>query len=125
MPSAVFIQPPLATVGLTEEEALERVAGPVDVYVSKFRAMKSTITGGKVKTLIKMLVEADTDRVLPPLCRPRPAPPPPPPPPPSPPLSSRALTPRISTRQWPRAGVLSGVSRLFQCGRRCRQIEVP
>jgi len=62
--SAVFIQPPLATVGMTEEEAKEQVKGDVDVYVSKFRAMKSTITGSKAKTLIKLLVEVETDKVI-------------------------------------------------------------
>ena len=61
--SAVFIQPPLATVGMTEEEARERISGDIDVYVSKFRAMKNTITGGTIKTLIKMLVEVSTDKV--------------------------------------------------------------
>ena len=59
----MFIQPPVATVGLTEEQAREKIAGDVDVYVSKFRAMKSTITGGKFKTLIKLLVEVSTDKV--------------------------------------------------------------
>lgn len=63
VPSAVFIQPPLGTVGLTEEQAREQVAGDVDVYVSKFRPMKNTITGREEKTLIKIIVEAETDKV--------------------------------------------------------------
>lgn len=63
VPSVVFIQPPLGTVGLTEEQAREQVAGDVDVYVSKFRPMKNTITGREEKTLIKIIVEAATDKV--------------------------------------------------------------
>lgn len=62
--SAVFIQPPLAKVGLTEEEAREQVAGDIDVYVSKFRPMKNTITGLEAKTLVKVLVQADTDKIV-------------------------------------------------------------
>lgn len=63
VPSAVFIQPPLGTVGLTEEQAREKIAGDIDVYVSKFKPMKNTITGREEKTLIKILVEAATDKV--------------------------------------------------------------
>ena len=63
VPSAVFIQPPLGTVGLTEEEARESISGDVDVFVSKFKPMKNTITGRDQKTLIKMLVEVATDKV--------------------------------------------------------------
>jgi len=63
VPSAVFIQPPMGTVGLTEEHAREQISGDVDVYVSKFRPMKNTITGRKEKTLIKVLVEVATDKV--------------------------------------------------------------
>lgn len=62
--SAVFIQPPLATVGLTEEEARERISGDIDIFVSKFRPMKSTITGGVVKTLIKQIVEVSSQKVI-------------------------------------------------------------
>jgi glutathione reductase (NADPH) len=63
VPSAVFIQPPLGTVGLTEEQAREAIAGDVDVYISKFRAMKNTITGRDEKTLVKIIVEVATDKV--------------------------------------------------------------
>ena len=59
----MFSQPPMATVGLTEEQAREQISGDVDVYVSKFRPMKNTITGRQEKTLIKILVEAATDKV--------------------------------------------------------------
>ena len=43
MPTAVFCQPPLGTVGLTEEQAVEKLHGEVDVYVSKFKPMKNTL----------------------------------------------------------------------------------
>jgi glutathione reductase (NADPH) len=64
VPSAVFIQPPMGTVGLTEEQAREQISGDVDVFVSKFRPMKNTITGREEKTLIKILVEVATDKVV-------------------------------------------------------------
>lgn len=61
--SACFIQPPLAFVGLTEEDAKEKLTGEVDVYVSKFKPMKNVLSGRDEKTLMKMLVEVATDKV--------------------------------------------------------------
>ncbi len=61
--SAVFSQPPIGTVGLTEEEARERY-GQVDVYRSVFRPLKHTLTGRDEKTLMKLVVHPETDRVL-------------------------------------------------------------
>ena len=49
VPTAVFSTPPIATVGLTEEEAAEH--GPVDVYVSKFTPMRHTLTGRARKSI--------------------------------------------------------------------------
>ena len=49
VPTAVFSQPPLATVGLSESEARERL-GEVDVYRSSFRPMKGTLSGRTEKT---------------------------------------------------------------------------
>jgi pyruvate/2-oxoglutarate dehydrogenase complex dihydrolipoamide dehydrogenase (E3) component len=43
VPTAVFTQPPLATVGLTEQDAIEKLGGSIDVYVSKFKPMKNTL----------------------------------------------------------------------------------
>jgi glutathione reductase (NADPH) len=62
VPSAVFSQPPIGSVGLTEAEAGE--ARPIDVYISRFRPMKHTLTGGEEKTMMKMIVDRETDRVL-------------------------------------------------------------
>ncbi len=61
--TAVFSQPPLAAVGLTEEEARERY-GEVDVYRSRFRPLKLTLTDNQERTLVKLIVDRQTDRVL-------------------------------------------------------------
>ncbi|NVK41676.1 MAG: glutathione-disulfide reductase [Oceanospirillaceae bacterium] len=63
IPTAVFCQPNIGTVGLTEEQARER-HGEIDVYVSNFRAMKHTLSGSDERTLMKMIVDQNTDRVL-------------------------------------------------------------
>ena len=62
VPSAVFSTPPIATVGLTEEEAAAR--GPVDVYISKFTPMRHTLSGRARKTMTKLVVDQRTQRVL-------------------------------------------------------------
>ena len=62
IPSAVFSQPPIGTVGLTEAQAREK--GPVRIFVSRFRPMKHTLSGRDEKTLMKLVVDAKTDRVL-------------------------------------------------------------
>ena len=61
--TAVFCQPNIGTVGLTEEQAREQYSN-VDVYKSSFRAMKHTLSGSDEKTFMKMLVDRDTDKVL-------------------------------------------------------------
>lgn len=61
--TAVFCQPNIGTVGLTEEQARECYAN-VDVYKSNFRAMKHTLSGSDEKTFMKMLVDRDSDKVL-------------------------------------------------------------
>jgi glutathione reductase (NADPH) len=63
VPAAVFSQPPVGTVGLTEEEARARFDA-VDVYRSTFRALKQTLTGGGERTMMKLVVDRETDRVL-------------------------------------------------------------
>ncbi|MCA6244677.1 MAG: glutathione-disulfide reductase [Alphaproteobacteria bacterium] len=61
--SAVFSQPPVGTVGLTEAEA--RAAYPnVDIYRSRFRPMKETFYGGQEQALVKLVVDADTQQML-------------------------------------------------------------
>jgi glutathione reductase (NADPH) len=63
VPAAVFSQPPIGTVGLTEAEARQRHA-EVDVYRSTFRALKQTLTGSSTRTLMKLVVERSSGRVL-------------------------------------------------------------
>lgn len=61
--TAVFCQPNIGTVGLTEEEA-RAAYGDVDIYRSSFRALKHTLSGSEEKTLMKLIVDPETDRVL-------------------------------------------------------------
>ncbi len=63
VPSAVFSQPPVATVGCTEHGARERY-GDVDVYVTAFRAMKHTLSGRDERTMMKLVVDRATGRVV-------------------------------------------------------------
>lgn len=62
VPTAVFSSPPLATVGLTEEEAAAQ--GPADVYLTRFTAMRHTLSGRKRRTLMKLVVDQGSQRVL-------------------------------------------------------------
>jgi glutathione reductase (NADPH) len=63
VPSAVFSHPPIATVGLTEMEARARF-GAVDIYKSSFRPLKHTLSGRDERTLMKLVVEPKSERVL-------------------------------------------------------------
>jgi glutathione reductase (NADPH) len=61
--AAVFSQPPIGTVGLTEADARHGYK-KIDIYLSKFRPMKTTFYGGDDRCLIKLVVDAETDRLL-------------------------------------------------------------
>lgn len=61
--TAVFSQPPIGTVGLTEEEA-RRGGRKAAVYRSSFRPMKNTLSGNPGRALVKLVVDAESDRVL-------------------------------------------------------------
>jgi glutathione reductase (NADPH) len=63
VPSAVFSQPPIGTVGLSESEALEKY-DEIDVYKADFRPMKATLSGRDERTLMKLVVDAKTQRVI-------------------------------------------------------------
>ena len=63
IPTCIFSPPNLGTVGLTEEEAREQYAN-VEIYKSRFTNLKHTLTGSGEKTLMKIIVDKDTDRVL-------------------------------------------------------------
>ncbi|MCP3984276.1 MAG: glutathione-disulfide reductase [bacterium] len=61
--TAVFSQPPIGTVGLTETEARAQL-GEIDVYRSSFRPIKHTLTGRDEMTAMKLLVDPKSDRVV-------------------------------------------------------------
>jgi glutathione reductase (NADPH) len=61
--SAVFSQPPIGTVGLGEEAALAQY-GEIDVYESRFKPMRHTLSGRPEKTLMKLVVDTASQRVL-------------------------------------------------------------
>lgn len=63
IPSAVFTQPPIASVGLSEDDARSQY-GDVTVYLSRFNAMKNTISGRSERTLMKLVVDTVSDRVV-------------------------------------------------------------
>jgi len=62
VPTAVFSTPPIATCGLTEEQAAEH--GPVDVYLSKFTPMRHTLSGRARRSTLKLLVDQATQKVV-------------------------------------------------------------
>jgi glutathione reductase (NADPH) len=62
VPSAVFTQPELGSVGLTEEEARERE--PIEVYATSFRPMRTAFAGGASRVLMKLIVSQATRKVL-------------------------------------------------------------
>jgi glutathione reductase (NADPH) len=61
--SAVFSQPPVGSVGLTEADARHQF-GKVDIYRAVFRPMKSTFYGGQDRMLMKLVVHPETDKLL-------------------------------------------------------------
>ena len=63
VPTAVFSTPNCGTVGLTEQEARQRDF-QVDIYRTSFRPLKHTLTGKDERTMMKLVVDAATDRVL-------------------------------------------------------------
>ncbi|WP_299307427.1 glutathione-disulfide reductase [uncultured Croceicoccus sp.] len=63
IPSAVFSHPPLASVGMTEGEARDKL-GTIKVYQSDFRPMKNVVAGRNERGLYKMICEGDNERVV-------------------------------------------------------------
>lgn len=64
VPTAVFSNPPIGTVGLSEEEARRQYGDDVDIYSARFRPMKNTLSGRDERTLMKLVVDGKSDRVL-------------------------------------------------------------
>ncbi|KAH9649979.1 glutathione reductase [Citrus sinensis] len=56
--------PPLSVVGLSEEQAIEQGKGDILVFTSSFNPMRNTISGRQEKTVMKLVVDAETDKVL-------------------------------------------------------------
>lgn len=61
--SAVFTTPEIGSVGLTEDQARDRL-DIVDIYKASFRPLKATLSGRSEKTIIKLVVDGRTDRVV-------------------------------------------------------------
>jgi len=63
IPSAVFSHPPVATVGFSEKEAAVHY-GELNIYRSVFTPMKHTLSGRQEKTMMKLIVQASSDKVV-------------------------------------------------------------
>jgi glutathione reductase (NADPH) len=64
IPTAIFSQPPIGTVGLSEEDARDRYGDNIQVYKSEYKSMKFTLAGRDERSLIKILVDCKTDKVV-------------------------------------------------------------
>ena len=62
VPKAVFFSPPLASVGLTEAEAAAR--GPADIYLTRFKPMRHTLSGRDRHSVMKLVVDQPSQRVI-------------------------------------------------------------
>jgi glutathione reductase (NADPH) len=63
VPTAVFSEPEIGVIGLTETAACERLKD-VDIYKAVFRPMKATLSGRDTRALMKLVVDAANDRVV-------------------------------------------------------------
>ena len=63
IPSAVFSHPPIASVGLTESQARDRL-GTYKTYVSDFRPMKNVLAGRNERSLYKLIVDEESEKVV-------------------------------------------------------------
>jgi len=64
VPSAVFSQPPVGTVGLSEEQARDLGVGRIVCYRTTFRPMRNVLPDRQERIMMKLVVDAQTDRVL-------------------------------------------------------------
>src|SRR6056297_2680693 len=62
IPTAIFTQPEMGTVGMSEEDARER--GPVEIYATSFKPMRESFAGRAARVLMKLVVCSETRRVL-------------------------------------------------------------
>ena len=63
IPTAIFSNPNMATVGMSEESALEKFK-EIDVYISEFRPLKLTLSKSDEKVFIKLIVDCETEKVI-------------------------------------------------------------
>jgi glutathione reductase (NADPH) len=63
VPTAVFSEPEVGVIGLTEAQARQRLA-KVDIYKTSFRPMKATLSGRQTRSFMKLVVDGETDRVV-------------------------------------------------------------
>ena len=63
MPYAVFCQPPVSAVGLSEEDALN-LGYSVEIYTSNFKPLKHTISGSKERSFMKLVIDKKTNIVI-------------------------------------------------------------
>jgi glutathione reductase (NADPH) len=61
--TAVFTRPEIGTVGLTEERALKR-GHTIDIYKTNFKPLKHTLSGRDERSMMKLVVDAETGKVL-------------------------------------------------------------
>lgn len=64
IPTAVFSQPNTASVGLTEQQAIDQYGDDLSIFRSRFRPMKETLAGGDGKMFMKLIVVKSTDLVV-------------------------------------------------------------
>jgi glutathione reductase (NADPH) len=63
VPTAVFSEPEVGTVGLTEAQACERLA-KVDIYKTSFRPLKMTLAGRDTRAFFKLVVDGESDQLV-------------------------------------------------------------
>ena len=63
IPTAVFTDPEIGTVGLTEDEA-RQTHKEIDIYKSRFRPLKNTLSGRDEQMVIKLIVDGESDRIV-------------------------------------------------------------
>ena len=64
IPTAVFSQPSIGTVGLTEAQSLAKYPGDIDIYRTDFKPIKNTLSGSSERTFMKMIVVRSSDKVV-------------------------------------------------------------
>jgi len=63
VPTAVFSEPEVGVIGLTETQAVEKL-GKVDIYKTSFRPMKATLSGRDTRVFMKLVVDGNTDKIV-------------------------------------------------------------